>query len=391
MKRKNKQRKRLTIEDRMVIQTCIHQGMNITEIASRIGVNKSTISREINKYSYIKNGNDLSCSKRKAGGTCNKCKTVGYCKRRKRYYDFALAEEKSKNLRSTSRSHTSLNEEILKQIDEIVKDGVRRGQSLHHIYVSNPELKSFCCERTIRRLCYRGLLSIKPYELRRYVTYKHSYKKTKEEMRLSDIRVLIGRTYKDFKKTTANHKKYNVVQYDSLIGKKDDKQAILTITFPKYAFQFGLLIKKSSPGDVICKIKVLFKHLGTELTKKIFPINLADNGVEFSYFNQIEIDNNGEKICSTYFTNPYKATDKAECERLHELVRYFLPKGKSLDSLNQKQVNEIFSNINSYIRKSKNDKTPYDMVSKKFGKAFLDTIGIRRIPNKLVVLKQILD
>lgn len=390
MKRKNKQRKRLTIEDRMVIQACIHQGMNITEIASRIGVNKSTISREINKYSYIKNGNDLSCSKRKAGGTCNKCKTVGYCNRRKRYYDFALAEEKSKNLRSTSRSHTSLNEAILKQIDEIVKDGVRRGQSLHHIYVSNPELKSFCCERTIRRLCYRGLLSIKPNELRRYVTYKHSYRKTKEEMRLSDIRVLIGRTYKDFKKTTANHKKYNIVQYDSLIGKKDDKQAILTITFPKYAFQFGLLIKKASPGDVICKIKVLFKHLGTELTKKIFPVNLADNGVEFSYFNQIEIDNNGEKICSTYFTNPYKATDKAECERLHELVRYFLPKGKSLDSLNQKQVNEIFSNINSYIRKSKKDKTPYDMVSKKFGKAFLDTIGIRRIPNKLVVLKQIL-
>ena len=44
MKRKNKQRKRLTIEDRMVIQACIHQGMNINEIASRIGVNKSTIS-----------------------------------------------------------------------------------------------------------------------------------------------------------------------------------------------------------------------------------------------------------------------------------------------------------------------------------------------------------
>lgn len=96
MKRKNKQRKRLTIENRMVIQACIHQGMNITEIASRIGVNKSTISREINKYSYFKNGNDFSCFKRKAGWTCNKCQTVGYCKKRKKYYDFALVEEKSK-------------------------------------------------------------------------------------------------------------------------------------------------------------------------------------------------------------------------------------------------------------------------------------------------------
>ena len=94
MKRKNKQRKRLTIEDRMVIQACIHQGMNITEIASRLEVNKSTISREINKYSYIKEGKDLSCSRMKAGGTCNKCNAVAYCKKRKKYYDFALAEEK---------------------------------------------------------------------------------------------------------------------------------------------------------------------------------------------------------------------------------------------------------------------------------------------------------
>ena len=83
MKRKNKQRKRLAIEDRMVIQACIHQGMNITEIASRLEVNKSTISREINKYSYIKEGKELSCSRMKAGGTCNKCNAVAYCKKRK--------------------------------------------------------------------------------------------------------------------------------------------------------------------------------------------------------------------------------------------------------------------------------------------------------------------
>ena len=97
MKRKNKQRKRLTIEDRMVIKAYIHHGMNITEIASRIVVNKSTMSREINKHSYIKNGNEFSCFKRKAGGTCNKCNAVVYCKKRKKYYDFTLAEEKSKN------------------------------------------------------------------------------------------------------------------------------------------------------------------------------------------------------------------------------------------------------------------------------------------------------
>lgn len=54
------------------------------------------------------------------------------------------------------------------------------------------------------------------------------------------------------------------------------------------------------------------------------------------------------------------------------------------------RTRKIRTNINSYIGESKKDKTPYDMVLKKFGKEFLDTIGIKRVPNKLVVLKQII-
>ena len=63
----------------------------------------------------------------------------------------------------------------------------------------------------------------------------------------------------------------------------------------------------------------------------------------------------------------YLAAEEASAERrsssrvgprLHELVRYFLPKGHSLDSLTQDQVNEVYSNINSYVRMSKGDRTP---------------------------------
>lgn len=111
--------------------------------------------------------------------------------------------------------------------------------------------------------------------------------------------------------------------------------------------------------------------------------------MEFSYFNEIELSGSGERLCSAYFTNPYRATDKAECERLHELIRYVLPKGRSLDSLTQDDLDGIFSNIDSYVRGSKGDRTPYDMVERKFGKAFLEAIGITRIPSKKVRLTQL--
>lgn len=91
-----------------------------------------------------------------------------------------------------------------------------------------------------------------------------------------------------------------------MIGQIDDKKAILTITFPKERFQFGRIIKKGDPDSVQGIMKYLFTLFGYEKVKNIFTINLADNGIEFSYFHKLE-----QYDVRVYFTNPYKSTDKA--------------------------------------------------------------------------------
>ncbi|MCR5309591.1 MAG: helix-turn-helix domain-containing protein [Bacilli bacterium] len=381
---------RLTIEERMLIQACISKNMNYTEIANRLGRNKSTISREISTHMVIKEGYfEKDCIHRKKYILCNSCPYRTGCHHQKYYYNFQEADKISKGLRSSSRKFTRLSAKEIEIINNVLLEQIRRlKQSLHHAYVSNPNLAKICCEKTIRRLIYNGFSEIKAHELRKFVVYKHCYEKPKE-FQLRDISVLIGRQFSDYLKFCSNHKRYNVVQYDSVIGKTIDEFAILTITFIKYEFQFGLLIKKSNPKDVVVKIKKLFRLLGSHLVKEIFQINLADNGVEFSYFNDIEIDDNDEFICRTFFTNPYKATDKPHCERYHEFIRYILPKGKSLDFLTQEKVNWIFSQINSYVRKELNDQTPYDLMRRKFGQNFLDQIGIFRVEKKKVDLRQI--
>jgi len=382
--------KRLDEEDRMVIQACLHKKMSLEQVASQLKVSKSTISRELKRNAIIKKANfNLACEKLKRDLVCNTCAKKGYCQLTKRYYDFRLAIDISKNRNVAARSITQLDEQSLLTIDEIVTEGVRLGQSLHHIYISNPILKTLCCERTIRRLVYRGNLSIKPHQLRQYVVYKRFYTKDAKQVQLRDISALIGRTFKEYLRYSQNHKRDNIVQYDSLIGKMNDKQALLTITFVKYAFQFGLLIKKSSPSSVNSKIRKLFHHLGEGLVKQVFAINLADNGTEFSYFHQLENSDQGEVLIKTFYTNPYKATDKAEAERNHGLVRYFLPKGKSLDNLKQADVDLMFSHLNSYIRQSRGDRAPYDLVKDKFGKDLLDKLNIQRISNKKVKLRAI--
>ena len=62
------------------------------------------------------------------------------------------------------------------------------------------------------------------------------------------------------------------------------------------------------------------------------------------------------------------------------------PKGDSWDNLTQEDVNKMFSHINSYPRDSLEKKTPYQATLKKFGKEFLDTLGIYEVDKKDVNL-----
>jgi IS30 family transposase len=257
--------RRLDIEDRMVIQACLHDHRTLEQIATRVNVSKSTISRELNRNVTLEPGTSIRCITLKTLIVCNTCCKKAYCNKQKRYYNFKRAHELASTRNHLARSISKLEIEAIKDIDHIVTDGVRLGQSLHHIYVGDKSLRKYCCERTIRRLIYRGNLSIRPHQLRRYVCYKREYKKETPDLQLRDIRALIGRTHKEF-------------------------------------------------------------------------------------------------------------------------VRYCLPKSKSLNDLTQPMIDEMFSHINSYTRKSKQDKTPYDLVKARFGKPLLDAINIVRIPNKKVKL-----
>ena len=382
-------KKKLTIEDRMNIQACLHNRQSIKEIAGLLKVSKSTVARELKRNSTEKFGDGFECEALSRLLVCNTCTKRAYCLSRKKFYDFSLADQLSEKRKRMSRSSPKTPFASIKIIDGAVRDGVSLGQSLHHIYVSNPQLRHLCSERTIRRLLYRGNLSVRPHQLRRYPRFRHSSDKTPGELIIRDIRFLLGRTFKDFRGFVRAHRRANVAQFDSVIGKNEDEKAILTITFPKYGFQFGIIIRKGSPASVNAAIRRLFSRIGPASAKRAFPACLCDNGTEFSAFYQNEFSLDGEQMVRTFYATPYRSNDKAECERNHELVRYVIPKGKSLDFLTQDILDGIFSNINSYVRKSKNDKTPYDLVRAKFGQDFLDAIGIKRIPNKKVKLTQL--
>ena len=405
---------RLEQDDRINLQAGIAKGRTLAEIAGALGKSRSTIYREIiNNCVYRDCRHTCAHCKRhctadqRAGKfdrgqckdfaasecprwgkfpyACNGCAEAQFCSERKRYYDCAEAEALSQKSRREPRTFGEIGGEDLKAIDSAVSAGVKKGQSLHHIYATSPALQAICCERTVRRYLYRGYLGVKAHELPRYVRFQHKYDYA-EKRRIVNVGRMFGRTFSDYGKHMKGHPGENVWQYDSVEGKVTDKKAILTITYPEFRFQFGFLITKQSATSVLGKIRRLQKLLG-ERFWEIFQVNLSDNGVEFARFHEIEGGAGGESRCKTFFTNPYKATDKAGCERNHELVRYVIPKGVSMDFLTQRKVSLLFSHINSYARASNQNKTPYDLMVGRFGAEFMEIIGIKRVKASDVCLK----
>ena len=82
-----------------------------------------------------------------------------------------------------------------------------------------------------------------------------------------------------------------------------------------------------------------------------------------------------------FYCHPLSSFEKGSCERNHVLFRYIQYKGWSFDNFTQEDINCLFSNINSYPRKSLNEKTPYQVVLEdpRLGKEFLDLIGIYKV------------
>ena len=402
-----KEKKRIGHDDRINLQAAIAKGLTLAQAAKLLGKSRSTVYREIlnnittkdcrHSCSHCRKSCPLAkrppfqhgkcplfeareCERwRSWPYCCNGCPESQYCADRKRHYDCVDADALSTRKRREPRVYKGVSDEDVATMDRIVSEGVVKGQSLHHIFESDGSLKAICCERTVRRYVYAGYLSVKAHQLPRYVRYSHGYGYS--ERKPVNVARMLGRTYSDYRNYVESHPEANLWQYDSVEGKKTDKRAILTITYPEFRFQFGYLISKGNARSVLRKLKTLRKLLGADYAA-FFQCNLSDNGPEFAHFH--EIDDWGVRA---FFANPYRSTDKASCERNHEFIRYVIPKGRSLDGLTQAKVETLFSHINSYVRGSNENRTPFDLMAARFGEGFMEAIGIRRIPAKEVCLK----
>lgn len=414
-------KKHLTSTERFKILKYLSLGFNPPKIARTLGFNKTTIYREIIINSTVENKrpatyvdpgmrsckNTAICKSkgiRNCPKTCMKylartCALIekpyqvcNFCTRRNDcYYEHLiyhpeLAHDISKERFKNGKTNIKLDKNELVKFDLYVSKLVINGQSPEVIKSYSTSDEFPVCSRTLRNYIDKGLLTAKNIDLRRKLSLKPSshylYPRTYSHNPLKKIDHL----FDDYLHYMSNHPDTITFQCDTVCGRRFDKKSLLTIHADVLHFQMYILLSHKTATMVNKAFKDLIQKLGTEMFSKVFQVLLSDNGTEFDNLTDLEKDQDGVILCRVFYTRSYRSSDKAECERNHELFRYIRKKGKTLDTLDEMDVEAINTNINSYPRKSLKWKTPIELMKEKFGKEIIELLGIKEAKRKDVNL-----
>lgn len=383
-----------TYEDRLNLQKKLKESMSIKAIATDLGKNPTTISREIKKYSSeIATGypgypfneckNRFNCRNKNICGkdcsrkatqycklcpycnehckdfvrevctarfrppyVCNGCEKIGKCSLLKSIYDAEHAHIKAHNVISESRSGLCVSEEEIARLNAIITPLVNNGQSVHQIYVEH-ENELMCSEKTIYNYIDACLFDVRNIDLPRKVKFRERYKKPEFKV---DKGCRIGRNYQEYLKFKEKNPDLAEVQMDSVMGVKGGK-CLLTIHFVESSLMLAFIRDANTSQSVIDVFNGLDKVLGNELFSELFPYILTDNGSEFSNPRAIEYREHPEPGASYHRTNIYYCDagcpyQKGACEVNHELIRRIIPKETSIDDLTQTDVFKMMNHIN---------------------------------------------
>ena len=365
-KLKKKQYHHLTKEQRVQIEILLNQkdknGKRLfsnSYIANAIGVNKSTISRELRNR--IKSKINVMSGKIK-----------------NKPYNAVDAQNDYNYKRGLSKAQYKLEKypQMAKFIEDKIKidkwapDAIVGYMKVHNMF----ERDGFCeiTTPTIYNAIRYGIIDVKLSDTRR-MKYDPKYE-YKREYQISESKL----DYSIEKRPEEVDKRlvFGHFELDTVVGKRDGiHECLMTLTERKTRFEMVFKLQAKTAKEVVNKfneIKIFMK----KNFNKVFKSITTDNGSEFSDFLEIIKDTKAE----IYFCHPYCSGEKGTNEKSNSMIRYFIPKGKLIENYSYADINDIVKWMNNYPRKILNYKTPLE--------ALLEEFDDKNVINKIYKLQE---
>lgn len=248
----------LNSNQRETIQILLNKGKSFTEIGKAIGKDRTTISKEIRRNRYIKSNfydafdiNGIksateNCEKLNFKPyVCNTCSNKNFCNKHHLYYEYKLAEKHYQDNLVEARSGIDIKPDVLNDIEsQIVPLIKNKKQSVNQVYINHSDILYFS-KSTFYKYVDIGVFSLTNADLPKKIRYKKRKHKDSNSENKRELSLLKGRKYEDFIDFTSNHPNMNIVEMDTVIGKRNESKCLLTLYIRKTHFMIiFFLIKK---------------------------------------------------------------------------------------------------------------------------------------------------
>ena len=309
--------KQLTHKERYQIYALIKEGFNYSQIAKNIGVNKSTISREIKRNSKSKNTYHPDSASIEA---------------------FVRHKNKTKFIK----------------IDKTVEKWIRKFLKLDW----TPEqisgrLKEQRIASITHEAIYQYIYKNKANGGRLYLHLVRKMKKYQKRDGQYNSRGLIVNRVSISKRPKIVDNKIRIGDWevDTIIGKYH-QGAIVTIVDRKSKFTLmRILPTKEAIGVSNAIIELLYP------VRQFTHTITSDNGKEFTLHENISKSLNTD----FYFCDPYSSWQRGLNENTNGLIRRYIPKRTEFENISKNEIMMIQNCLNHRPRKALGYKTPFEV------------------------------
>lgn len=328
-----KKYKQLCLEQRYQIQSLLDVGLSQTQIADYIGVNKSTISREL-KRNIPKRG-----------------RTAGR-------YIGEHAQSKANERHLKKAKQILLTEELKSRIK-----GLMAYEKWSPELISK-RLSKESEECVSHETIYKWIWLAKHSNHRDHLDYKRLYKHLRHTGRrqkrnnIKDRRGAIeGRVGMDKRpKIVEGRSRIGDIEVDLMMG-SNHKSALLVMTDRTTLITMIEKLKSKNADEVYEKMNRRLTNFSASWIKTI----TFDNGKEFAYHHKIAKDLNAK----TYFTRPYTSQDKGTVENRIGVIRRFFPKKTDLRKVSINRIKEVERLLNYRPIRKFNYNNPIEVLNNK--------------------------
>jgi len=297
--------KKLTLKERYQIKAFLEINLSRSAIAKRLGRDKSSISRELNRN------------------------------RGPGKYDPEMAQERYENKKSNSTKCKKVTFEMEEIIQEKIELDWSPEQIVGHCKKMDIKMVSFKTIYTyIKKDRENGGILHKHLRLSKKRRKKYGSKETRGQIK---NRVSI----EERPMYVNNRQRLGDWEADLIIG-KDHKGVILTLV----ERVTGLLLMDYVASKNADKVAEKIISLLAPFAPYVYTITF-DNGKEFARHEKIAKALNAK----IYFAHPYSSWERGTNENTNGLIRQYFPKKSDFENISEKGIAKVISNLNLRPRK----------------------------------------